>query len=1154
MRSKSTFLTVVSFLLIVFSSAFSQQAANLGKDLDEFTEESIEETSTPIGMLKHEGDNEFDMLWNNFMSQDTIVDDVSGLAVTDAVNDLDGDGLAEIICSDEDGFTYVFECTGNDSFDLVWSSAQDDSTNNQYYTPVVITDLDDDGLQEIAAGFYQSGNVHFYEWDGVVGSDNYVLITTLNFPQRYVRSLAVDNLDSDTNQEIVISADDTCYVYEADAGFNFNQEVKMWGYDVENIYGVTTGDLNNNDTMEVIFGHYNYGSILIWENTAEDTYVNVLPDSVEIQLDIENTYIIAMTLKDVDADGYPELFAGTKSDKLIVFEMQSTSWDTSATNMKSSILLDKGSDINGVTTGDGDEDGNPDIYFVSDDDYVYDLEYTGGDVFDSGNYVEYNLGELNNANAEKIVYSTDLDGDGEKDMVVGYEGTSSYPLLYFLEHHVPPPVPNLVLNPDNVEFKTLWNLMDVDTAVIEIQNTGTVELVIDSVVSSNVVFTYYLPNNTIPAISSDMMDVYFTALDFNKYYGMLVIFSNSVTSPDTITLFGVSRERPTLYINEFQPKGTEWIEIYNAGVDSVDLTDLGITDGVNTYNDDFGKPRWSVVEYFTEDADWGPTQKLAPGEYLTSFTTDADLNNSQDWIYLVFRDSVVIDMVAYGGVGPAPVVYNHGGDSVTMGSVARVAYEDVMATDWTGDFDATPGWENDAPAPALGSSVIINEVDYDENVDGEYEYIEFYNPTGAEIVMNGWKFTDGDDIFTIDGITVPPMGVAVWDDSTNLSISPSDVASLYDDNGVRIDQMGFITGNPTKTAALLGTIQRIPDGAGPNYGYDFWSSGGGETLFDLAPTMGSLNNMTYVIFTAKVGGESDYRTFWVNGSWDANGMYDDTWSGPMVELINNGVWPDTSATDSIFTGLVSLSAGAAYQWWVGSEDDGGSWLENGAEVTPVLNGFTYSQTCVVDPGDAGFNEWTIGAAGDAINSWNNAEDNLTRDGWKWSGEFTLPAGNMEFKFVVMHSWKAAYGDGGIGDGIPNYQYNVLNSGIYKMTFNDSSNTYEIEVITGIEGDLNIPKEFVVYHNYPNPFNPSTTIKFGVPEAAEVQIEIFNTLGQKVKTVTDDQYKAGYHVSVWDGTNSAGNKVASGLYFQHFKAKAVRGTRSLEKYKKMMLIR
>jgi hypothetical protein len=1142
MRSKSIFLTVVSFLLIVFSSAFSQQAANWGKDFD--------------GYLMHEGDNEFDMLWNNFVSQDTIADDVSGLTVTDAANDLDGDGFAEIICSDSYGYTYVFECTGNDSFDLVWSKHVVNSTGHGY-TPVLIADMDGDGLQEIVAGFEDSSGVHFYEWDGVIGSDNYVKVAFLDLPYtKYynVFSLAVDNLDSDINQELVIAHCDTCYVYEADADFNFNQEAKMWGYSNQKIYSVATGDLNNNDTMEVIFGHYNYGSILIWENTAEDTYVNVLQDSVEIQLDVENNYIIAMTLRDVDADGYPELFAGTKSDKLIVFEMQSTSWDTSATNMKSSILLDKGSDINGVTTGDGDEDGNPDIYFVSDDNHVWDWEYTGGDIFEPANYVEYDLGEFNGANAERIIYSTDIDGDGEKDMVVGYEGSSAYPLLYFLEHHVPPPVPNLVLNTDNVEFKTLWNINDVDTAVVEIQNTGTMELVIDSVVSSNEVFTSYLTNNTIPAISSDVMDVYFTALDFDKYNGMMVIFSNSVTSPDTITLFGVSRERPTLYINEFQPKGIEWIEIYNAGVDTVDLTDLGITDGVNTYNDDFGKPRWSVVEYFAEDADWDSTKKLAPGEYLTSFTTAADLNNSQDWIYLVFRDSVVIDMVAYGAVGSAPVVYNfYGSDSITWGSTARVAYEDVMATDWTGDFDATPGWENDAPAPALGSSVIINEVDYDENVDGIYEYIEFYNPTGAAIVMNGWIFTDGDDIFTIDSITVPPMGVAVWDDSTILNITSADVACLYDDAGVRIDQMGFITGNPTKTMALLGTIQRIPDGAGPNDGYDFWSSGGGETLFDLAPTMGSMNNMTYVIFTAKVAGESDYRTFWMNGSWDSNGMYDDTWSGPMVELINNGVWPDTSATDSIFTGLVNLNAGIAYQWWVGSENDGGSWLENGAEVTPVLNGFTYSQTCIVDPGDAGFNEWTIGFAGD-VNSWNNAEDNLTRDGWKWSGEFTLPAGNMEFKFVVMHSWKAAYGDGGIGDGFPNCQYNVLNSGLYKITFNDSSNTYEIEVITGIEGDPNIPKEFVVYHNYPNPFNPSTTIKFGVPEAAEVQIEIFNTLGQKVKKVTDAQYKAGYHVSVWDGTNSAGNKVASGLYFQHFKAKAVRGTRSLEKYKKMMLIR
>ncbi|MCD4693202.1 MAG: lamin tail domain-containing protein, partial [Calditrichales bacterium] len=938
MRSKITFLTVVSFLLIVFSSAFSQQEANWGKDLD--------------GYLMHEGDNEFDMLWNNFVSQDTIIDDVCGIAVTDAANDLDGDGLAEIICSDDDGYTYVFECLGSDSFNLVWSIRIGTEESNTF-TPIVITDLNGNGYKEITAAYEDLDTVRIFEWDGIVGSDNYVEVANLVFPQDDIRTMTAGNLDSDANQEIVIAANDTCYVYEADASFNFKQEVKMPSVNAEDIYSVVIGDLNNNDTLEIIFGYKNNVNIDIWENTGEDAYVRVLPEGFELQFDVSETgRSQQLVITDVDGDGFDEIYSGDSNGKLIVFEMQSSSWSTDETNMKYVMLLDKSEDdINGITSGDGDEDGNPDIYFVSDDDHVWDWEYTGGDIFDPASYVEYDLGSFNGANAERIIYSTDIDGDGEKDMVVGYEGSSDFPLLYFLEHHVPPSVPSLVLNPDNIEFKTLWNINDVDTAVVEIQNIGTVELVIDSVVSSNEVFTSYLANNTIPPTGSDVMDVYFTALDLGKYHGMMVIFSNSVTSPDTLTLYGVARERPTLYINEFQPKGIEWIEIYNAGVDSVDLTDIGITDGVNTYNDDFGKPVWSRVEYFTENADWDSTQKLAPGEYLTSFTTAADLNNSQDWIYLVFRDSVVIDMVAYGAVGSAPVVYNfYGSDSITTGSVARVAYEDIMATDWTGDFDATPGWENDAPAPALGSSVIINEVDYDENVDGIYEYVEFYNPTGAAIVMNGWKFTDGDDIFTIDSITVPPMGVAVWEDSTNLVISPSDVACLYDNNGVRLDQMGFMTGNPTKTAALLGTMQRIPDGAGPNEGYDYLSSGGGETLFDLAPTMGSLNNMTYVIFTAKVGGESDYRTFWVNGSWDANGIYDDTWSGPMVELINNGVWPDTSATDSIFTGLVNLGAGTAYQWWVGSENDGGSWLENGAEVTPVLNGFTYSQTCVVDPG------------------------------------------------------------------------------------------------------------------------------------------------------------------------------------------------------------
>ena len=80
----------------------------------------------------------------------------------------------------------------------------------------------------------------------------------------------------------------------------------------------------------------------------------------------------------------------------------------------------------------------------------------------------------------------------------------------------------------------------------------------------------------------------------------------------------------------------------------------------------------------------------------------------------------------------------------------------------------------------------------------------------------------------------------------------------------------------------------------------------------------------------------------------------------------------------------------------------------------------------------------------------------------------------------------------------------------------------------------IPQTWQLYQNYPNPFNPSTTIQFDVPEEAgrvpRIAVQIFNILGQKVKTIERGNLDAGRYTVVWNGTNEGGSRVASGVYF------------------------
>ena len=67
-------------------------------------------------------------------------------------------------------------------------------------------------------------------------------------------------------------------------------------------------------------------------------------------------------------------------------------------------------------------------------------------------------------------------------------------------------------------------------------------------------------------------------------------------------------------------------------------------------------------------------------------------------------------------------------------------------------------------------------------------------------------------------------------------------------------------------------------------------------------------------------------------------------------------------------------------------------------------------------------------------------------------------------------------------------------------------------------------------NYPNPFNPETTISYSLPKNGDVSLSIYNTRGQLVKTLVNESKTIGTHRIVWIGDDNHGNKVSSGIYF------------------------
>jgi len=94
----------------------------------------------------------------------------------------------------------------------------------------------------------------------------------------------------------------------------------------------------------------------------------------------------------------------------------------------------------------------------------------------------------------------------------------------------------------------------------------------------------------------------------------------------------------------------------------------------------------------------------------------------------------------------------------------------------------------------------------------------------------------------------------------------------------------------------------------------------------------------------------------------------------------------------------------------------------------------------------------------------------------------------------------------------------------------------------------LPNEYALSQNYPNPFNPETNIEFQIPHSSYVSIEIFNLLGQNVRTLISEQKQAGFYTARWNGRNDGGQIVPSGIYFYRIAADG------FSKTKKMIMLK
>lgn len=120
--------------------------------------------------------------------------------------------------------------------------------------------------------------------------------------------------------------------------------------------------------------------------------------------------------------------------------------------------------------------------------------------------------------------------------------------------------------------------------------------------------------------------------------------------------------------------------------------------------------------------------------------------------------------------------------------------------------------------------------------------------------------------------------------------------------------------------------------------------------------------------------------------------------------------------------------------------------------------------------------------------------------------------------------------------------------VFGDALDDNDNLVSISGTMVIGGSESMPKLDYLGRNYPNPFNPSTTIEYGIAANSHVSLKIYNINGQLVKTLVNEERMIGHYKEVWDGLNNRDQRVASGVYFYKMK------TSKYTKTKKMVLLR
>jgi len=197
-------------------------------------------------------------------------------------------------------------------------------------------------------------------------------------------------------------------------------------------------------------------------------------------------------------------------------------------------------------------------------------------------------------------------------------------------------------------------------------------------------------------------------------------------------------------------------------------------------------------------------------------------------------------------------------------------------------------------------------------------------------------------------------------------------------------------------------------------------------------------------------------------------------------------------------------------------------------------------TSQIAPGDTAF--LTVSASVDGyLNTWIDFDMNGTWDDAEDQVFFDLPlsAGSNYLQFFVPANVTT-------NSAIARFRFCTTSGFTYKgLVIGGEVEDYLLSIYTGVKEETSqLPTQFKLYQNFPNPFNPNTEIGYQLPKSEYVRLSIYNISGQEIRVLVDEIKSIGSHKVTWDGKDGRGNNVPAGLYLYRIKANTVVDSKKL----------